>query len=137
MTTVILQTTARMLSPLMVVLSGYLLLRGHNSPGGGFAAGLVAGLMIVLRSFAYGPDSMRFLLGLEAGALVGAGLLLTVGTGLGGLLWGTTFLEAALWHTELPVIGMLELSTAMLFEVGIFAVVISVSVAVVQELGGQ
>jgi multisubunit Na+/H+ antiporter MnhB subunit len=135
--TLILRATARLLTPLVVVLAVYLLLRAADAPGGGFIAGLVAGLAVVLRYFAHGAVSLRRLLGVGAQRLIGVGLLVLVLTGIGGFVGGGHFLEAAQTTVHLPVVGSLQLSSALVFETGVFLLVLAVVVAVVQELGGE
>lgn len=137
MTTLIVRASARLLTPIMLVISAYLLVRGHTAPGGGFVAAAVTGLAIVYRWFAFGPASADRLMRLGAGNLIAIGLLLSLITGLGGFVWGHSFLEAAVVRRQLPVLGKLELSSTLLFEVGVFLVVVAVAIAVVQELGGE
>ncbi|HEX2028412.1 MAG TPA: MnhB domain-containing protein [Nitriliruptorales bacterium] len=137
MTTIIMRIAAHLLTPVMVALSLYLLLRGHYAPGGGFSAALVTGLAIVFRTFALGPGSVERLLRTGAANLIGVGLLLAIGTGAAGWWWGDAFLEVGAWHLGVPAIGEVELSSALLFEVGVFLTVVAVVVAVLQELGRE
>lgn len=137
MTTPILRVTARWLTPVIGVLSVYLVLRGEHAPGGGFIGAAVAGLAIVFRFFALGPEPARRILPLGTGGLVGTGLLLIIATGAGGWLWGDHFLEVGSLHLAVPAIGEIQLSTALLFEAGIFVAVVAIVAAVVEELGRE
>lgn len=135
MTTIIVQAAARALTPFVVVLSLYLLVRGHTAPGGGFAAATVASLAVVLRAYAFGRESAARLVRLGAGDLIGVGMLLALGTGTAGWLWGDAFLAAASVTVRLPLVGEVVLSTTLLFEAGVYLAVLAVVVAVVEELG--
>lgn len=137
MTSVILRVAARWLTPVMAGLGVYLLLRGHGAPGGGFIGASVVGLAIVLRYYAYGPAFIERMIRLGAGTLMAVGLLLAVGTGLAGLAWGDHLFAPATAHLSLPVLGELSLSSALAFEVGVFLTVVSIAVAVLQELGDE
>lgn len=137
MRTVVAQATLKAVTPLVVLLFLYLLVRGHQSPGGGFPAALVAGLLIVVHDYVYGHGTVRRLVRAGAGHLIGWGLLLALGTGMAPLLAGGAFLQVAHWEPRLPVVGTIPLSTALAFEVGVFLTVLGVVVAMVQELGEQ
>ncbi len=135
MTTVILRTVARALTPVVVILSIYLLLRGHDAPGGGFIGGLVGGAAVVLQYLGHGPERTTRLLPVRFDILLGIGLLAAVGTGLVALLLGGHFLEGGLWKHELPLIGELKVAASLAFDVGVFLVVLSVVTAIVTSLG--
>lgn len=128
------QTVVRILSPVVALLAAYLLIRGGDSPGGGFSAGLTAGLLVVLRHYVYGPTAVERLVGAGATRLTGVGLGVAAGTGLLGLVAGDAFLDVLHWTPSLPAVGAVELTTALAFETGIFVTVLGVVVAVVQGL---
>lgn len=134
MTSVLMRLAARSITPVAVVLGVYLLVRGHSSPGGGFVAAIVVGLVVVLRHWALGPGGIERLLRLGVGHLIGLGLLLMLVTGALGWLWGDGFLATASVHLDPPVVGSFHLSTALLFETGIALTVVAIVVAVVREL---
>ncbi|MDR5682485.1 MAG: MnhB domain-containing protein [Armatimonadota bacterium] len=127
MTSPILQTVTRWVTPAIVAYSWYLLLSGHYSPGGGFVAGLMTALAVIVWTLAFGPDVFRrrWLRG------VSAGLLLAAGTGIGAILAGEPFLTHALVS-----LGGLKLSTSLLFEMGVYLTVASAVLAAVQALTG-
>jgi len=124
---VLLRVGTRLLAPGMLVLSAWLLWRGHDEPGGGFIAALVAGIAVALRQLASGtvPDSPW----LRPRTLVGAGAVLAVGTGLVPLLAGDALL------TPFDVLPFL--SSALLFDLGVWLMVLALVVAVVQSLGSH
>lgn len=137
MSSLIVRATARGLTPLMVVLSVWLLLRGHDEPGGGFIASLVAGAAVVLQYLANGVEGVRRFLPLRATTLLGWGLLVATGFGIAGLLLGGQFLEGAIWTAELPLLGELKVAASLIFDVGVYLVVLAVIVAIVRYLGEQ
>ncbi|MHA6965960.1 Na(+)/H(+) antiporter subunit B [Zobellella denitrificans] len=123
----ILQTATRFLVPLLLLFSVFLLLRGHNEPGGGFIAGLVASSAFALYLFAFDASSTKRLLKVETQLLMGLGLLLALSSGIIGMvLHGQPFLTSQWWTLYVPGIGELKLSTPLLFDVGVYLVVIGV-----------
>jgi multicomponent Na+:H+ antiporter subunit B len=120
MTSLILRTATRMLMPLLLLFGLFLLLRGHNAPGGGFAGGLVVSAAYALHAFAFGVAAARRALLAHPSRLIGAGLLLALGSGLLPLTLDRAFLTA-LWLDPDSGIG-----TPMLFDLGVFLVVIGV-----------
>lgn len=135
MTTIIVQVAARVLMPVMLALSLYLLVRGHQSPGGAFVAAIVAGLSLLFRGYAFGFHHVDRLVRPWTQRLLGAGLVVVVGTGVAGWLWGDAFLAAASLSLHLPVVGALELSTTLLFELGVYLTVSSFVAQLAGKLG--
>ncbi len=120
MNTVILRTAARYLAPTLIILSLWLLWRGHNAPGGGFIGGLVAGSAVVLHAIAFGPVAARRALRGSPRAWMAIGMALALGAALLGFVFGETLLDAA-W-VDVPGVG--PLGTPLIFDVGVFAVVV-------------
>ncbi|WP_319782788.1 Na+/H+ antiporter subunit B [Oceanisphaera sp. IT1-181] len=126
-TSIILQTATRMLVPLLLLFSIFLLLRGHNEPGGGFIAGLVASCAFGLHLFAFDARSTRVLLKVESQHLMGVGLCMALVSGMVGvLLKGQPFLTSQWAAFYVPGIGELSVSTPLLFDIGVYLVVIGV-----------
>ena len=126
---VILVTATRYLMPMLLLLSAFLLFRGHNLPGGGFIGGLVASATFILHSLAYGVDDTRKLLRVNPLFLIGAGLLTALGSGVAGLLNGRPFMTG-LW-------GSLEgthVGTPVVFDVGVYLVVIGAVLTIILSL---
>src|SRR6476661_79877 len=96
MTSLILRTATRVLMPLLLLYGLFLLLRGHNAPGGGFAGGLVVAAAYALHSFAFGVNAARRALLVDPSRLIGTGLLLALGSGLLPLAINRAFLTS-LW----------------------------------------
>lgn len=137
MSSPILQMTARLLTPIIILFSLYLLWRGHDAPGGGFIAALAGGAAIMLQYLAYGPDAARRFLPIHPTTLLGSGLLLAVGYGVAGLLAGGRFLEGAVWKAQVPVIGEVKLVASLAFDVGVYLVVVAVVSSIVRYFGEE
>lgn len=123
MSTLIFRTIAPYLSALMVLFSIFVLLRGHNEPGGGFIGGLIAASAIAIYGIAYGVDTVRRAIYIDPNALAGFGLLAAALAGLSAVFAGKPFLTG-LWF--LPLIGEVELplSTVLVFDIGVYLVVV-------------
>lgn len=130
MTTVILRTTARLLVPVMAIASLHLLWRGHDDPGGGFIGGLVAGAAMVLHRSSHprgrGGDRRGLI-------VVTTGFLTVLTAALLGFVWGDALLAGASW--TVPVGSGIKLSSALLFDAGVFAIVLGVVTTLVDSLG--
>jgi multisubunit Na+/H+ antiporter MnhB subunit len=133
MTSTILQTATRVLMPLLLLFAVFLLLRGHNQPGGGFVGGLVVASSFVLYSIAFGVDAARRALLVRPATLLGVGPLVALTSGLPAVITGQPFMTA-LW-TEVHVGGTaVALGTPLLFDVGVFLAVIGVVLTIVFTL---
>ena len=120
----ILRVTGYFLLPLLILFSLFLLLRGHNEPGGGFIGGLVASAAIALHLFFTDVASARRLIWVDPRDLIGWGLAIAVLSGLFGLFHGLPF-QGALWiELDVPMFGLLKVGTPLLFDVGVYLVVI-------------
>jgi multicomponent Na+:H+ antiporter subunit B len=120
--------------PLLLLFAVFLLLRGHNEPGGGFVGGLVVASAFVLYSIAYGVSASRRALLVEPSTLLGAGLLVAVGSGVPAVLLGHPFMTA-LW-TRVGVGSVaVDVGTPLLFDMGVFLAVIGVVLTIVFTLG--
>ncbi|RMI34362.1 Na+/H+ antiporter subunit A [Nocardia stercoris] len=133
----VLAMTTRLLFPTIMVLSVYFFFSGHNAPGGGFAGGLTAGLALVLRYLAGGRYELAEALPVDAGHLLGAGLLLAAGTATGSLVLGAPPLSSAVIELHLPVLGEIHLVTATLFDLGVYLIVLGLVLDVLRSLGAR
>lgn len=124
-----------MLLPLALLISVFIFLRGHNLPGGGFIAGLVTAIALVLQYIASGSQWVEQRLPLNYAAMAGAGVLIAGLTGLGSWLFGYPFLTSAFGHFEWPLIGEIELATAMLFDLGVYLTVVGAALLILSYLG--
>jgi multicomponent Na+:H+ antiporter subunit A len=129
----ILKAVARFLVPLLAVFAAFLLWRGHNEPGGGFIAGLVAAGALSLRVLASGPEAGRSLLRFDPRVYIGVGLVLALASALWGPLTGASFMSGV-W-TEIPLPGEpLKLGTPLLFDIGVFGLVLGFAATVLVAL---
>lgn len=133
----ILRTAALYVFPLLLLLSVFLLLRGHNEPGGGFIGGLVAAIAFVLHGIAYDIQSARRFLHAEPSTLIGSGLLIGAASGIIGLLAGQPFLTGKWIELDIPIIGATKLGSPLLFDIGVYLVVIGVTLSIVLTLAEE
>ena len=130
MSSIILQTATRLLLTLLLLFSLFLLLRGHNEPGGGFVAGLVASGAFVLYAIAYDVKSAQRALRFEPHVFIGCGLLLALASGLFALASSEPFLTGQ-WR---DFGSDFYLGTPLLFDLGVYVVVIGVTLGIVFTL---
>ena len=134
---VVLETAVRLIFHTVLVFALYLLLAGHNQPGGGFVGGLVAGLAFVLRYVAGGRAALREAIPVDPGLPLGLGLALATATGGAALLVGGDFLESAKLTLDLPVLGVVKATSALAFDTGVFLVVVGLVLGVLRTLGAE
>lgn len=136
--TLLLETAARVLFPIVLVFSVYLLIVGHYGPGGGFAGGLTAGLAFVLRYIAGGGAD-----GAEIGAritvrppmLVGLGLALAVLCALAPVAFGAPVLASAKASFVVPLLGEVDLVSSLVLDIGVYLLIIGVVLDLLRSLG--
>jgi multicomponent Na+:H+ antiporter subunit A len=133
----VLEVATRMIFPLIMVLSAYFFFAGHNTPGGGFAGGLTAGLALVLRYLAGGRYELGETLPLDAGKILGVGLGLSAGTAVASLLLGAPVLSSALIQIDVPVLGTVKFVTALFFDLGVYLIVVGLVLDVLRSLGAR
>ena len=133
MTSSILQTAARLLMPLLLLFAVFLLLRGHNQPGGGFVGGLVVAASFVLYSIAFSVEAARRALLVRPSKLLGIGLLVALASGLPAVVAGRPFMTA-MWTTLPSGSTPLAVGTPLLFDVGVFITVVGVVLTIVFTL---
>ena len=126
---------ARLILPLALLVSMFIFLRGHNEPGGGFIAGLVTAVALILLQVAYGQDWVQSRMGVRLPNLAAAGILIAAATGLASLPLGYPFLTSAFAHINVPLIGELEIASAMLFDLGVYLTVVGATLLILSGLG--
>jgi multisubunit Na+/H+ antiporter MnhB subunit len=118
----------RAASPLAIIVGLYLLFAGHNNPGGGFAAGLVFGAVVTLRTVA----------GLQrpthATGLIAAGMLLVAAVAVAPLLWGDPLLDQKVVSLDVPLLGKIKSGSALPFDIGVTAIVVGLVIALLDGL---
>jgi multicomponent Na+:H+ antiporter subunit B len=136
MNSIILRTAARFLIALLMLFSIFLLLRGHNEPGGGFVGGLVAAAAYILHALAFDVSATLAALRVAPRMLIGTGLLLAVGSGLLPLLFDDPFLTAIWWEVPLGA-GVLEIGTPLIFDTGVYVTVLGVALTIMLALAEE
>ncbi|MDP3628319.1 MAG: monovalent cation/H+ antiporter subunit A [Hydrogenophaga sp.] len=134
-----LRVAARVVLPLALVVTLYIFMRGHNLPGGGFIAGLITAVALVLQYMALGQPRAEALLHAGGGRRfvrwIGIGLGIAGLTGLGAFVFGQPFLTSAHGHPHVPVLGELPLATAALFDLGVYITVVGATLLTLSTLG--
>ncbi|MDI6745885.1 MAG: monovalent cation/H+ antiporter subunit A [Rhodocyclaceae bacterium] len=131
----ILATFARLLLPLALLVSAFIFLRGHNLPGGGFIAGLVTAIALIMQYLANGVAWTHARLPARTHPWIAAGLSAALLTGLASLLFGRPFLTSAFGHVEVPLIGPIELASVIAFDLGVYLVVVGATLLILINLG--
>ena len=131
----ILVTVSKLLLPIALLVSAFLFLRGHNEPGGGFIAGLVTGVALILQYIAAGSRVTRTQLPWDHLGLIGAGILIALLTGAGSWLFGYPFLTSTYSYVSVPVIGEFELASATLFDLGVYLAVVGTVLLILAGIG--
>ncbi|GAB4480198.1 MAG: Na+/H+ antiporter subunit B [Anaerolineales bacterium] len=134
MTSLILRTMTRLLLPLLLMFSVFLLLRGHNEPGGGFVGGLMAATGFALISIAFGSETARRILLIDPYLLVGMGLLIALLSGLVPLGTDQPLMTAIWSKVNLGALGKIELGTPLFFDIGVYLVVWGVTLTIIFAL---
>ena len=134
-----LRITASWILPIALVVSLYIFLRGHNLPGGGFIAGLITAMALIIQYIALGQDQTEQMLKAKSGRLyeiwIGVGLSIAGLTGLAAWFWGRPFLTSAHIYVNPPIIGEMHLASAALFDVGVYVTVVGAVMLMISVLG--
>ncbi|MFT7116950.1 MAG: multicomponent K+:H+ antiporter subunit A [Rhodoferax sp.] len=134
-----LRVAARMVLPLALIVTLYIFMRGHNLPGGGFIAGLITAVALVLQYMALGQSRAEILLQAKGGRLfvrwIGIGLGIAGLTGIGAFVFSQPFLTSAHGHPSVPLLGQLPLATAALFDLGVYITVVGATLLTLSTLG--
>jgi multicomponent Na+:H+ antiporter subunit B len=128
----IVRSSTRFLLPLMLLFSVFLLVRGHNEPGGGFVGGLTAATAFTLVLLADGLEAARRLLRVAPLSLVAAGLTVALASGLPALLQGRPYMTGVWLAVPLPVVG--KIGSPVVFDVGVYLVVLGIVLAILFAL---
>lgn len=133
MNSLILRTATRLLFGLLLIFSVFLFFRGHNEPGGGFIGGLVGAGSFVLFALAFGVEKSREILRVSPRALVGWGLLFGAGSGVLSMILGVPFLTGV-WTFPLLFGTELHLGSPLIFDIGVYLVVVGFTLGVIFSL---
>lgn len=129
--------STRLLFPIMMVLSAYFFFAGHNAPGGGFAGGLVAALALALRYLAGGREELEQTFPIDPSRVLGVGVLLTAAAVIWPVFIGAPPLTSYAWDLHIPIIGDIHVVSALLFDAGVYLIVIGLVLHILTSLGSQ
>ncbi|MEX0982380.1 MAG: Na+/H+ antiporter subunit B [Bacteroidales bacterium] len=132
MISIILSTATRILLPILLLFSIFMLIRGHQEPGGGFVGGLIASMAFALYAIANGISKARQMFPLKPNIFIIGGLFFALSSGLISLFIGNPAFTSIWGSYDFPVIG--PLSTPLLFDIGVYMVVMGVSTGIVFTL---
>ena len=127
----------RWMFPVIGMLSAFLFFRGHDLPGGGFAAGIAMSIGFILQYMAGGTRWVEERLRIHPLRWMAIGLVIATATGLGSWLFGYPFLTSRAQYASLPIIGKIPLATAILFDLGVFSLVLGATVLMLIALAHQ
>ncbi|AZN30202.1 Na+/H+ antiporter subunit A [Flaviflexus salsibiostraticola] len=134
---VIFEVGTRLIYHTMLMGSLFLLFSGHNLPGGGFAGGLLAGIALTMRYLAGGRYELGAAMPLHPGILMGSGLMVATLSGLAPIILGGTTLESAKFDLVMPIFGEVKFATAIIFDVGVYLVVVGLVLEILRSLGAE
>ena len=127
----------RLLFPVVAMMAVFLFLRGHDLPGGGFVAGLTLAIAFILQYIAGGARWVEARLTVLPVRWIGFGLLAACSTGVGAVVLGRPFLTSSFQYVDFPVLGRLPMASALLFDLGVFALVLGATVLILIALAHQ
>lgn len=131
---VILQTVTKVVVFIILTFGVELFLSGHNNPGGGFIGGLVLSSALVLLYLVFDIETVHKGIPVDFKKVAAVGVLFAVGTGIGAVLFGASFLTQTFGYFNLPVFGDTELATVILFEVGVALTVVGTVVTIILSI---
>lgn len=131
---IILQSIVRLLIFFINTLALYLMLQGHNNPGGGFIAGLVSAISIVLLNFSFDIDEVKKVIRIDPVLLAGIGLVLAYGSASIPMAFDLPYLKHSFIHLHIPMLGEIHLGTPLIFDFGVYLVVVGVTCKILMTL---
>ncbi|WP_413380098.1 Na(+)/H(+) antiporter subunit B [Alkalihalobacillus sp. 1P02AB] len=135
---VILQTVTKLLAFIIVIFSFYVFLSGHHNPGGGFIGALTTACAFLLISVAFDIETVKKMIPVDFKLLMAVGLLIAVISGVIPMFFGENFLWQTFDYFDLPLLGdNTELATALVFDVGVYLVVIAVVLSIIFTIGEE
>jgi multicomponent Na+:H+ antiporter subunit B len=131
----IFQTITKVVVFIIIIYSLHLFFSGHYTPGGGFIGGLMTASAIVLLLLAFDIKTVVNTLPIDYIKMTATGLLIALLTGIGSFFFDVPFLTHTFSYVDLPVLGKTSLATAVLFDLGVYLVVIGVTMTIIQTIG--
>ncbi|MCW3842266.1 Na+/H+ antiporter subunit A [Micromonospora yasonensis] len=134
---IVFEVVTRLIFHTVLLFSLFLLFSGHNAPGGGFSGGLVASLALAVRYLAGGRYELAEAAPVGAGTVLGAGLAVSVGGGVLGLLLTGDVLQSVKVPLWLPLVGHFHLVTSLFFDIGVYLIVVGLVLDILRSLGAE
>jgi len=131
----ILCTATRFLLPIILMFSFFILLRGHNEPGGGFIGGLVAASAFALYAISHGVTYAQQLLKVNPIKLIASGLIIALSSGLFAVIKGSNFMQGYWSEFKFPVIG--KIGTPLIFDIGVYFLVLGIALLIIFSLAEE
>lgn len=132
---VILKTATQLVTFIIIIFSIYVFLSGHHNPGGGFIGGLMTAAAFILLGLAFDIETVKKIIPVDLKIITAIGLLIAVLTGVGAFIFDANFLSHTYGYFQLPLLGKTELATALLFDIGVYLVVIGVTLTIIFTIG--
>lgn len=133
----ILRTTTSLIAFILLGFAVYLLLAGHNSPGGGFVGGLMTSAVIILLYVTHGIEAVQKMIPINFRKIIPIGLLIALLTGVGSFIFNVPFLTQTFGTFYFPFFGEVELATAMLFDIGVYITVLGATITIIYTIAAD
>lgn len=127
----ILRTTTSLIAFILLGFAIYLLFAGHNLPGGGFVGGLMTSASIILLYITHGTKVVQKFLPINFKMLIPLGLLIALLTGIGAFIFNVPFLTHTFGEIYIPLLGNIEIATAMFFDIGVYVTVLGATITII------
>jgi len=127
----ILRTTTSLIAFILLGFAVYLLFAGHNLPGGGFVGGLMTAASVILMYIAYGLEAVQKVLPINFRTLIPIGLIIALLTGVGAFFFDVPFLTHTFGQVYIPLLGHVEIATAMFFDIGVYVTVLGATITII------
>jgi multicomponent Na+:H+ antiporter subunit A len=134
---IVFEVVTRLLFHTFMMVSLYLLIAGHNDPGGGFAGGLMAGLALAVRYLAGGRYELERATPINAGTMLGTGLAIAALYALAPVFFGGAVMQSYTFEVDLPLFGHEKFVTALVFDIGVYLIVVGLILDILRSLGGR
>ncbi|MFD1927561.1 Na(+)/H(+) antiporter subunit B [Sporosarcina siberiensis] len=134
---VILQTATKVVFFIIFLFSIHIFFAGHYTPGGGFVGGLLTSSALILLLLAFDLKAVQKALPFNFTIVTAVGLVLALGTASASIFFNVPFFTHAFDYFTLPLFGETSLHTAMIFDAGVYLVVVGVTITIIQTIGGD
>lgn len=132
---VMLQTVTKVVTFIILMFAVHIFFAGHYTPGGGFVGGLLTASAIVLLMLAFGIRTVKKIVPINYVVMTSVGLLVAISTAAASILFDVPFFTHAYDYFDLPLFGKTSLHSALLFDVGVYLVVVGVTMTIIQTIG--